>query len=345
MEITRNPYGTTQQGEAVDEFYIANSQGVSFRLITYGATLTSVKTPDAAGKIEEITLGFDSLHGYEGQHPYFGATVGRFANRIARGTFNLEGRDYHLEKNNKGIHHIHGGPGGFSRKIWEAFPVRKLDEAGVTLNLHSPHLEEGYPGNLDVKLDVMLNEENELSFSYEAASDRSTPINLTNHTYWNLGGQCSGSIGGHILRINATGYIEVDDELIPTGRILPVEDTAFDFLLPRPLDEGIRETGGIDHCYTLSSENALSIPAAHVFEPASGRSMTILTISPGMQLYTGNFLDKNPSRCGHIQQHGAFCMETEEYPDSMNHPDFPNVILRPSDRYFRKTIIQFGIQK
>lgn len=345
MDITRTHYGTTGDGEAVDQFSISNSQGVSFRLITYGATITSVKTPSADGKIEEITIGFDTLEGYEGQHPYFGATVGRFANRIARGEFGIGGTTYQLARNNKGIHHIHGGPHGFSRRVWEAFPVKKQNEAGVTLNLHSVHLEEGYPGNLDIKLDVMLNEDNELSFTYEAATDMPTPVNLTNHTYWNLAGECSGSIADHIMYLNSSEYVEVDEELIPTGAVVPVEDTAFDFMIPKPIGEGIEETGGFDHCFTLSNENALSIPAARVFDPGSGRSMTVFTISPGIQFYTGNFLQNNPSRCGEVNTHGAFCLETEEFPDAVNHPEFPEVILQSSDRYFRKTIYQFGIEQ
>jgi len=344
VEIQRNSYGVSKAGEAVDEFYIANSQGVSFRIITYGATLTSVKTPDARGHIDEITLGFDTLDGYEGQHPYFGATVGRCANRIAGGSFFLDDQEYRLALNNKGLHHIHGGPGGFSRRVWEAFPVKKNDEAGVSLNLHSPHLEEGYPGDLDVKLDVMLNEENELSFTYQAMSDRSTPVSLTNHTYWNLTGECGDTIGGHVLHLNSEAYLEVDEQLIPTGTIIPVDGTAFDFTIPTPLSKGLEETGGYDHCFVLSSENALSIPAAHVFEPLGRRNMTVFTISPGIQLYTGNFLNHTGTRCGGVDAHGAFCLETEEYPDAVHHPEFPSVIVPPSERYFRKTIIQFGIE-
>lgn len=344
MEITRSYFGTTAGGEQVDQFFIANSQGVSFRLITYGATISSVKIPDAHGKINEICIGFDTLSGYEGEHPYFGATIGRFANRIAGGSFRIGERTYQVDTNENGRHHIHGGETGFNRRVWEAFPVKRPDEAGVTLNLHSPHLDGGYPGNLDVKLEVMLNEKNELSFTYDAATDRPTPVNLTNHAYWNLGGQCSGSIGGHIMHLNSETYLEVDDELIPTGNIVPVKGTGFDFLDPRPIGEGLEKTGGIDHCYTLSGENALSIPAAQVFEPESRRSMTVFTISPGLQFYTGNFLDHVTTRCGEINSQEAFCLETEEYPDAVNRPGFPDAVLEPGDRYFRKTILQFGIQ-
>jgi len=342
MQLTRTPYGTTKNGEAVDEFFIENSHGVSFRLISYGATLTSVKTPDNSGNIDEITLGFDSLDGYEGPHPYFGATVGRFANRIARGRFVLEDTEYQLDTNNKGIHHIHGGVEGFNRKVWEAYPVKKQDEAGVTLSLTSEHRDQGYPGTLDVKLTVMLSEKNELSFSYEAATDRTTPVNLTNHTYWNLGGECSGSIKDHILQLNSERFVQVDSELIPTGQIAPVKDSPFDFRTPKPIGKDLEAAGGYDHCFTLSEENALSLPAARVREPNSGRTMTVFTISPGIQFYSGNFLQDLATRCGKVGPHDALCLETEEYPDAVNHPEFPTVFLKPKERYLRKTVYQFS---
>lgn len=344
MTITRTPYDSTAAGEAVDQFYVANSHGVSFRLITYGATLTSVKTPDRKGRIGEITLGFDCLKRYEGSHPYFGATVGRFANRIAQGKFCIGEKEYLLEKNNNGIHHLHGGPGGFSRRVWEAFPIKKENEAGISLSLTSADMEESYPGKVDVRLDVMLNESNELSLSYEVVTDAPTPINLTNHTYWNLAGECSGEIGGHFVKINSDSYVEVDETLIPTGNLIPVEGGDFDFSQLVELGKMLEKTGGYDHCFTLSGENALSIPAAEIYEPNSGRSMTVFTISPGIQFYTGNFLDGIETRCGEANRHNAFCLETEEYPDAMNHSEFPEVILNPGDHYLRKTVYQFGLR-
>ncbi len=342
MQLTRTPYGTTKDGEAVDEFFIENSHGISFKLITYGATITSVKTPDSSGKSDEITLGFDSLDGYEGAHPYFGATVGRVANRIANGRFVLDDTEYQLDKNNKGTHHIHGGLKGFSRRVWEAYPVKKQNEAGVTLSLTSEHMDQGYPGNLDVKLTVMLSEQNELSFSYEAGTDRTTPVNLTNHTYWNLSGECSGDIKDQVLLINSERFLEVDDELIPTGHIAPVEGSPFDFRKPKPIGRDIDATGGFDHCFTLSEENALSIPAARVTDPTSGRVMTVFTISPGIQFYSGNFLQDTATRCGKVGAHAALCLETEEYPDAVNHPEFPDIVLKPKERYLRKTVYQFS---
>lgn len=342
MQLTRTPYGTTGDGQAVDEFFVENSNGVSFKLITYGATLTSVKTPDSAGNIGEITLGFDSLEGYEGPHPFFGATVGRFANRIAGGRFVLDDTEYQLEKNNKGKHHIHGGSKGFNRRVWEAYPVKQHDAAGVTLTLTSEHMDQGYPGTLDVKLTVMLSEENELSFSYDAAADRATPVNLTNHTYWNLSGECSGTVLDHVLYLNSERFVEVDSELIPTGHIAPVKDSPFDFRTPKPIGKNIEAAGGYDHCFTLSEENALSIPAARVTDPASGRVMTVFTISPGIQFYSGNFLQDMETRCGKVGPHAALCLETEEYPDAVNHPEFPDAVLSPKDRYLRKSVYQFS---
>ncbi len=344
MTITRSPYDITADGQAVDQFSVANSRGVSFRLITYGATLTSVKVPDRKGQIGEITLGFDSLQSYEGDHPFFGATVGRFANRIANGRFHIGETEYLLEKNNKGIHHLHGGTAGFNRRVWEAFPIKKEKEAGITLTLSSPDGDQGYPGKLDVRLDVMLSEENELSLKYEAMVDAPCPVNLTNHTYWNLAGECGGEIGGHVVRLNSPGYLEVDDTLIPTGNIIPVEGTPFDFTSPTQLSERLQLTGGFDHCFTLSMENALSIPAAEIYEPESGRRMSVFTISPGIQFYTGNFLNSLATRCGRAHPHHAFCLETEEYPDAMNHSNFPEAILKPKEHYLRKTVYQFGVK-
>ena len=211
MQIERTPYGVTKKGVQVDRFNVHNSRGTSFSLITYGATITSVKTPDADGNIDEITLGFDRLERYEEDHPYFGATIGRVANRIRGASFELDGKTIRLEKN-LGEHHLHGGPEGFHRRIWDAFPIKNEQEAGVTLTLTSPDGDQGYPGKLEVRLTVMLSEENELSLTYEARSDKTTPVNLSNHTYWNLAGECAGAIYGHMAHINSPHYLEADEE-------------------------------------------------------------------------------------------------------------------------------------
>jgi aldose 1-epimerase len=340
MHIERIPFGKTKTGEAVDRFTVRNSGGMSFSLITYGATITSVVAPDRDGTLEELTLGFDSLAAYEGPHPYFGATVGRYANRIGGAVFRIGQKTYELDMNH-GRHHLHGGAGGFSRRIWDGYPLKRENEAGVALALHSPDGDQGYPGNLDVKLTVMLSEKNELSFTYEASADAPTPVNLTNHSYWNLAGACSGKVYDHRLTLNSEAYLEVDEELIPTGELMPVDETPFDFRREKRIGRDLEEAGGYDHCFTLSAEHALSIPAAVVREPGSGRKMEVFTITPGVQFYTGNFLNGVETRCGKVQPHSAFCLETQEYPDAMNRENFPDPILQPNDRYFRKTVYHF----
>jgi aldose 1-epimerase len=341
MEIERVPFGKTRTGEAVDRFTVRNGNGLSFSLITYGATLTSFIAPDREGNFEELLLGFDRLEAYEGKHPYFGATVGRYANRIGGAVFRIGERSYELDMNH-GRHHIHGGAGGFSRRIWDAYPLKREDEAGVALALTSPDGDQGYPGKLDTKLTVMLSEKNELSFTYEAMTDKPTPVSLTNHSYWNLAGACSGPIYDHLLTLNSESIVEVDEELIPTGELPAVDGTPFDFREEKRIGEEIETAGGYDHCYTLSDEHALSIPAAVVRDPASGRRMELFTISPGIQFYSGNFLSGIETRCGAARQHTAFCLETQEYPEAMNHEHFPDPILHPGQRYFRKTVHHFS---
>jgi aldose 1-epimerase len=256
----------------------------------------------------------------------------------------MEGKTVQLDKN-RGEHHIHGGSEGFSRKVWEAFPIKNDEEAGVTLTLTSPDGDQGYPGTLEVRLTVKLSEENELSLAYEAKTDSPTPVNLTNHTYWNLAGQCSGPIYGHEIMINSSHYLETTEESLPTGRIRPVVDSRFDLREAQRIGDVLEGGGGFDHCFALSEENALSIPAAQVYEPESGRQLTVFTISPGLQFYTGNHLGGTRTRCGEVQRHGALCLETEEYPDSLHHENFPEVILQPGQRYLRKTVYLFSAER
>ncbi len=343
MEIERVPFGKTKDGTSVDRFTVRNAAGLSFSLITYGATLTSLIAPDREGRQAELTLGFDTLEAYEGAHPYFGATVGRYANRIGGAVFQLDGTTYELDMNH-GRHHIHGGSSGFNRRIWEAYPLKREREAGVALALHSPDGDQGYPGNLDVKLTVMLSEKNELSFTYEAVTDAPTPVSLTNHSYWNLAGACSGTVYDHRLTINSDAYVEVNEELIPTGELIPSQETPFDFRTEKRIGRDIEDAGGYDHCFTLSPEHALSIPATVMREPNSGRRMEVFTISPGVQFYTGNNLSGFETRCGTVDRHSALCLEPEEYPDAMNRGIFPDPILRPGQRYFRKTVHHFSTE-
>jgi aldose 1-epimerase len=343
MKLERKAYGTSSAGEAIDSITMENSKGVSCTFITYGATLTSFRMPDRNGKIEELTLGFDTLAEYEGEHPFFGATVGRFANRIREGRFSIDGISYQLDVN-KPPHHLHGGQVGFNRRVWEMFPVKRDTEAGATFTLTSEDGDQGYPGKVDVSLTVLLNEENELSFSYSAVSDKPTPVSLTNHSYWNLAGSCSGPVHHHRVTINSEAFLEVDDRLVPTGRKINVLNTPFDFRSEKQLGRDIEAAGGYDHCYVLSQEHALSIPAAKVHEPVSGRTLTLLTISPGVQFYTGNFLTGAQTRDGKAEKQSAFCLETQEFPDAMNHDNFPLAVLRPGEVYERKSIYLFTLE-
>ncbi|WP_020613886.1 aldose epimerase family protein [Sediminispirochaeta bajacaliforniensis] len=343
MKLERNPFGITSDGKAVDSITMENGNGIRCTFITYGASLTSFRMPDRSGHIDELTLGFDNLASYEGNHPYYGATVGRFANRIAKGSFSIDGIDYKVDINEP-PNHLHGGKEGFSRKIWEMFPIRREKEAGATFTLTSEDGDAGFPGTVDVSLTVLLTEGNELIFSYTAVSDKPTPINLTNHSYWNLAGSCSRPIYDHILTLHSDAFLEPDEELIPTGRKINVANTPFDFRSPKAIGRDIEAAGGYDHCFILSHEHALSIPAAEVKDEKSGRSMTVLTINPGVQFYTGNMLSGQLTRDGIAAPHSAFCLETQEFPDAMNHDNFPMAILRPGERYERKTMYLFSVE-
>jgi aldose 1-epimerase len=341
MDIRRQSYGATAEGEEVELFILENSNGLGARLITYGCILTSVRMPDRSGKIEEITLGFDTLEGYLGRHPYFGALVGRFANRIAGGRFELEGKRYELARNEKDRTHIHGGHRGFDKRLWKAEEIP--GKAGVRFSYTSPDGEEGYPGNLMVTATYTLSENNELAFDYRAQTDKATPVNLTNHAYWNLGAAGSGPIYDHLLRLSCSRYLPVDGQLIPTGEVLPVEGTALDFTTEKRVGRDMGQLpGGYDHCFVADREGAGALPVARLFDPASGRGMEISTTKPAVQLYTGNFLDGLRGAGGKLfQKHGALCLETEYYPDAVNHPEFPSAILYPGELYHHTTVHRF----
>ena len=337
--------GKTPEGQPVQGITCSGENGLQVRLSDYGALLLGVKSPDSKGKCEEITLGFDSIEGYFQRHPYFGATVGRFCNRIGKASFSIGGKEYRLAEND-GRNHLHGGVTGFDRRMWKT-AVRENDDA-VTVEFRylSPDGEEGYPGNLEVLSSYTITDENEIIIEYEAATDAPTPLNLTNHAYWNLGGAGSGDILDHELRIHADYYLETDTELIPTGNILPVTDTPRDFRQgkviidknnpDKPLDMGGKT--GFDHCFVIRKEKPGSlVRAAEISDPESGRIMEVETTQPAIQLYTGNSLDGSPAGNGYAQ-HAGFCLETQHYPDSPNHPEFPSTILRPGEKFSQKTI-------
>lgn len=349
--IEKFPFGKTAQGVAVDQFKLTNSKGVEVSIINYGGIVTSIKTPDKTGKPADIVLGFPSLDGYLGSHPYFGALIGRYGNRIAKGEFKLNGQTYKLAKNNNG-NSLHGGEKGFDKVVWTVKDVRnEATEQSLTLFYRSVDGEEGYPGNLDVTVRYSLNDAGELKIEYAAVTDRPTVANLTNHSYFNLAGEGEGDILGHLLMINADRYTPVDSGLIPTGELAPVEGTPFDFRKPAAIGARIeadhpqlKAGGGYDHNYVLNrSGDGLSL-AARVTEPGTGRTLEVETTEPGVQFYCGNFLDgtlKGKSGRAYAKRSG-FCLETQHFPDSPNQPEFPSTVLAPGRELRSVTVYRFG---
>jgi aldose 1-epimerase len=322
-------------------------KGAKAKVITYGASLTELHMPDSEGKLADVVLGFDKLEGYLGAHPCFGATVGRVANRIAKGRFTLDGKDYKLAINN-GPNSLHGGNKGFDKVVWQAEIAEAAAGPSVRFTYRSPDGEEGYPGNLTVHVTYTLTNQNELVIDYRATTDKATPINLTNHSYFNLAGHGSGDVLGQLLQIEADAYTPTDATLIPTGEIKPVKGTPLDFTSPTQIGAHIAElkaTGGYDHNFVLRGGGyPKPSMAARVIEPKSGRVMELLTTEPGVQLYTANGLDgrlKGKDGVGYVK-HAGFCLETEHFPDSVNHPNFPSVILRPGETYTQTTIFRFS---
>ncbi|MCY3487371.1 MAG: galactose mutarotase, partial [Bacteroidetes bacterium] len=334
--VERTHFGTLPDGEDVERFRLQNTAGAEASIITYGATLVSLATPDRDGLIEDIVLGYDSLAGYLEANPYFGSIVGRYANRIAEGAFTLDGETYTLARNN-GPNHLHGGVKGFDKANWEVEQIiEDTNQVGVSLNYVSTDGEEGYPGTLNVRVTYLLTEDNRLIVDYEATTDKATPVNLTQHAYFNLAGE--GSVEDHHLTLAASHYIPVDSTLIPTGVILSVEGTAFDFRGGNRIGEQIDDDdqqllygGGYDHNFVLDRVSGDLVLAATVLEPESGRILEVHTTKPGMQFYTGNFLDGSITGKNGVQygRRSGFCLETQYYPDSPNQPNFPSSILRP----------------
>jgi aldose 1-epimerase len=350
MSLEKKNFGVTADGKKVDEYTLTNVHGLVVKVMTYGGIITSVETPDRQGKMTNITLSLDSLQDYLAGHPFFGAIAGRYANRIAKGKFTLDGKVYTLATND-GPNHLHGGKKGFDKAVWQAEKVQGKDFVGVKLTHFSPDGDEGYPGNLTATVVYSLNNNNELKMEYTAATDKATPLNLTNHTYWNLGGRAKGGILDELMMINADGYLPVDDTLIPTGKPAAVKGTPMDFTTPTTIGARIDQVaGGYDHAYVLNQKKPkkpgqLTL-AAKVVEPASGRVMEVFTTQPAIQFYTGNFLDGKLQAGGvSYRKHHAFCLETEHYPDSPNQPQFPSTILRPGETYHQVTVHKFSVAK
>jgi aldose 1-epimerase len=348
MTIDCRPFGTTHDGIQVDLYTLTNRNGLKARIATYGATLVSLEVPDRRGMPADVVLGFDTLEPYLDVHPYFGSIIGRYANRIRNGRFVLHGESYALPCND-GPNHLHGGLHGFHTVHWRASP--RVSDEGPQLELHyrSPDGEQGYPGNLDVRVVYTLTERNELRIDYEAQSDAATIVNLTNHAYFNLAGD--GTILGHELQIRAERFLPVDDTLIPTGEFRAVRGTPFDFTSPRRIGDGFQRadaqlaiTGGYDHNWVLDTASSPAAFAGTLHEPLSGRTMEVLTTQPGVQVYSGNFLDGSLSGKGGVRyhQHAALCFETQHFPDSPNRPSFPSTVLEPDSVLRQSTVYAFS---
>ena len=349
MKITKQPYGKLPDGSEIDQYTLRNANGLKVELITYGATITTVAVPDRDGKIENVVLTRDSLADYlKKDSSYLGATVGRYANRIAQGRFTLEGRPYALAANDNGQNHLHGGGKGFDKVLWKAAPVETPASVGVAFRYDSPDGEEGYPGTLAARVTYSLTDSDELVMEYEATCDRPTIVNLTNHAYWNLAGAGAGDVLGHEVMLAAEQYLAVDQRLIPAGSPRPLRGTPMDFTEPTAIGARIAEAGGgYDHCYVLDAkrDGAGLTLAGRVREPSSGRAMEIYTTQPAVQFYTGNFLDGSIVSGGKAyHKHFGFCLETQHYPDSPNHPAYPTTVLRPGETYQQATLHRFSVE-
>jgi aldose 1-epimerase len=344
--VSKMDFGKTPEGKTVELFTLTNGK-ITAKVMTFGAILTELITPDRTGKPGDVVLGFDSLYDYLKPHPYFGATVGRVANRIGKAKFSLDGKEYKLAVNN-GPNTLHGGLKGFDKVIWKAEDVSGPAGPAVKFTYQSPDGEEGYPGTLDVAVTYTVTDQNGLRIDYKATTDKATPVVLTNHSYFNLAGPASGTILDHELVLKAANYTPGDETMIPTGEIAPVKGTPLDFTEPTAIGARISQIKadpvGYDHNFVIDPTAKLPNAVAVVYDPKSGRTMSVATTEPGVQFYTGNFLDGSVKGKGGVvyKQHQAFCLETQHFPDSVNHPNFPSTILKPGQTYTSTTIYQFG---
>jgi aldose 1-epimerase len=350
--VQKSAFGKTPEGKSVDLYVLTNSKGVTAKIMTYGAIVTELLVPDRTGKLGDVVLGFDNLDGYLKGHPYFGAIVGRVGNRIAKGKFTLNGKEHTLALNN-GVNTLHGGLKGFDKAVWQAEPVAARDGVAVRFTHVSPDGEEGYPGTLTVSVVYTLTDNNELRLDYKATTDKDTPVNLCNHTYFNLGGAENGNILRHELMLNANHFTPVDDTLIPTGEIKSVEGTPLDFRKATLIGARSEQVKigdgptGYDHNFVLAGGGVKLDLVASAYEAASGRVMEVYSTEPGVQFYSGNFLDgtlKGKKSVVYEKHHG-FCLETQHFPDSVNHANFPSTILKPGMVYTQTTVHKFSTRK
>lgn len=346
MKINITDFGKTTSGDTVKLYTLSNPAGVKVKLMTLGATLVTVETPDRAGQVAPITLHLNTLEEYLAGHPCLGSVCGRFANRIAKGRFTLDGVEYHLATNN-GPNHLHGGNRGFHKVLWHAETLDAADSVGVKFTYLSPDGEEHYPGNLTVTTTYTLTSDNQLKMEYTAVTDKPTVVNLTNHAYWNLAGPNAKDCLAHRLTINADRYLPVDSGLIPLGELRPVQGTPMDFTSPQTIGSRIAEAKGYDHCYVVNHKRPgdLSL-AARVVEPTSGRTMEVYTTQPGVQLYTANTTRLVRKSDGVTYgNHAGFCLETQHFPDAPNQPAFPSAVLRPGKTFREVTVHKFMVEK
>lgn len=351
--VKKQAFAKTPDGADVDLYTLRNASGMEVRAISYGGIILTLRVPDRNGALADVVLGYDDLAGYLEASPYFGSIVGRYANRIALGRFTLDGRTYTLAANN-GKNALHGGVRGFDKVVWSAEPFEDAAGVGVVFSYTSRDGEEGYPGTLRATVTYTLSDANALAFDYQATTDKATPVNLTQHTYFNLAGGGKGDVLGHELMLKASRFTPVDETLIPTGELRGVIGTPFDFRTPRAIgarigeaDEQLKLGGGYDHNFVLDREPGGGEQlAARVYEPTSGREMEVRTSEPGVQLYTGNFLDGTiTGKGGHVYaRRTGFCLETQHYPDSPNQKDFPTTILRPGEAYRSRTVYAFSVR-
>jgi aldose 1-epimerase len=347
MPVTSASFGTTAAGAPAQLYTLRNAAGLQASITNYGGTLTSLLVPDRAGQLADVVLGFADVSGYQSPEflksgPYFGALIGRYGNRIARGRFTLDGREYQLATNH-GPNHLHGGRRGFDKVLWQAEAAETAAGPSLTLRYVSSAGEEGYPGTLTVAVTYTLTEDNALRLTYEATTDQATPLNLTNHSYFNLNLASGADVLAHEVELSADRYTVVDEALIPTGELRPVAGTPFDFTAAHAIGARIGQVpGGYDHNWVLRGAQ----PAVRVYEPASGRTMAVTTDQPGVQFYTGNFLDDTLTGKAGIRygRHAGFCLETQHFPDSPNQPTFPSTILRPGQTYRTTTEYRFGVR-
>lgn len=341
--VVRSDFGKTKDGKLVDLYTLTNKNGLVAKITNYGGTLTELHVPDKNGQNGNIVLGFATLEPYVAGHPFFGSTTGRVANRIAKGKFKIDGKEYSVATNN-GPNHLHGGPNGFDKQLWDAEQIESKSGPALKLQYVSPDGDQGYPGSLTTTVIYRLTNNDELQIDYKATTNKPTIVNLTNHSYFNLAGDGNGDVLDHDLMINADKYTVFDATQIPTGEIKSVEGTPLDFRKPTPIGQRIEQVeGGYDHNFVLNGKTGDMKLCARVRDPKSGRVMEIRTTEPGVQLYTANGLNGSITGTSGkpYPKYGAFCLETQHYPDSVNHPAFPTVVLRPGQTYKTTTVHKF----